>query len=72
MPVAVCIQYQTPNDGQNNCPKDVEFYSKYKFEELVHLIGLIIITMLYRVRNLVLRVINIYFELAINVISNVK
>ena len=38
----------------------------------MHLIGLIIITMLYRVRNLVLRVINIYFELAINVISNVK
>jgi len=27
------------NDGQRNCPKHVEFYSKYKFEELVHLVG---------------------------------
>ena len=26
-----------------NCPKYVEFYSKNKFEELVHLIGFIII-----------------------------
>ena len=31
-----------PDDGQRNCPKDVEFYSKNKFEKLVHLVGFII------------------------------
>ena len=35
----LCIQYQTPDDGQKTCPKHVEFYSKNKFEILVHLIG---------------------------------
>jgi len=29
-------------DGQRNCSKHVEFYSKNKFENLVHLIGFII------------------------------
>jgi len=33
----LCIQYQTPDDGQKTCPKHVEFYSKNKFEKLVHL-----------------------------------
>ena len=33
---------QTPDDGQRNCPKHVEFYSKNKFEKLVHLVGFII------------------------------
>jgi len=33
----------TPDDGQRNCPKHVEFYSKNKFEKLVHLVGFIII-----------------------------
>ena len=33
---------KTPDDGQRNCPKHVEFYSKNKFEELVHLVGFII------------------------------
>ena len=28
--------------GQRNCPKHVEFYSKNKFEKLVHLVGFII------------------------------
>jgi len=28
--------------GQWNCPKHVEFYSKNKFEKLVHLVGFII------------------------------
>ena len=37
----LCIQYQTPDDGQKTCPKHVEFYSKNKFEKLVHLIGFI-------------------------------
>jgi len=31
-----------PNDGQRNCPKHVEFYSKNKFEKLEHLVGFII------------------------------
>ena len=30
------------NDGQRNCPKHVEFYSKNKFEKLVHLVSFII------------------------------
>ena len=38
----LCVQYQTPDDGQRNCPKHVEFYSKNKFEKLVHLVGFII------------------------------
>jgi len=36
------LQRKTPDDGQRNCPKHVEFYSKNKFEELVHLVGFII------------------------------
>ena len=36
---AVCVHWKTPDDGQNNCPKHVEFYSKNKFEKLVHLVG---------------------------------
>ena len=38
----LCIQYWTPDDGQKTCPKHVEFYSKNKFEKLVHLVGFII------------------------------
>ena len=33
---------KTPDDGQRNCPKHVEFYSKNKFEKLVLLVGYII------------------------------
>ena len=33
---------QTPDDGQRNCPKHVESYSKNKSEILVYLIGFII------------------------------
>jgi len=33
---------KTPDDGQRNCPKHVEFYSKNKLEKLVHLVGFII------------------------------
>ena len=32
----------TPDDGQKTCLKHVEFYSKNKFEKLVHLVGFII------------------------------
>jgi len=39
--IAVCT-VKTPDDRQRNCPKRVEFYSKNKFEKLVHLIGFII------------------------------
>ena len=38
--IAVCT-VKTPDDGQRNCPKHVEFYSKNKFEKLVHLVGFI-------------------------------
>jgi len=33
---------KTPDDGQSNCLKHVGFYSKNKFEKLVHLVGIII------------------------------
>jgi len=39
--IAVCT-VKTPDDGQGNSPKRVEFYSKNKFEKLVHLVGFII------------------------------
>ena len=38
----LCVQYKTPDDGQRNCPKHVEFHSKNKYEKLVHLVGFII------------------------------
>ena len=38
----LCVQWKTPVDGQRNCPKQLEFYFKNKFEKLVHLVGLII------------------------------
>jgi hypothetical protein len=38
----LCVQWRTPDDGQRNCPKHVEFHSKNKFEKLVHLVGFII------------------------------
>jgi len=39
-----CCVYskKTPDDGQRNCPKHVEFYSRNNFEKLVHLVGFII------------------------------
>jgi len=38
----MCVQWKTPDDGQRNCPKHVEFHSKNKFDTLVHLVGFII------------------------------
>jgi len=29
---SLCVQWKTPDDGQRNCPKHVEFYSKNKWE----------------------------------------
>jgi len=40
----LCLQWKTPDDGQRNCPKHVDFYSKNKFEKLVHLVGFVIRT----------------------------
>jgi hypothetical protein len=37
-----CVQWKTPDDGQRNCPKHVEFHSKDKFEKLVKLVGFIV------------------------------
>jgi len=39
--IAVCT-VKTPDDGQRNCPKHVEFYSKNKFQKLLRLVGFII------------------------------
>jgi len=38
----LCVQWETPDDGQRKCPKYVQFYSKNKFEKSVHLVGFII------------------------------
>jgi len=38
----LCVQWKTPDGGLRNCPKHVEFYSKNKFEKLLHLFGFII------------------------------
>ena len=38
----LCVQWKTPDDGQRNCPKRVQFHSKNKFEKLVHLVGFLI------------------------------
>ena len=38
---AVCT-VKTPDDGQRNGPKHVEFHSKNKFDKLVHPVGFII------------------------------
>ena len=38
----LCVQCQTPDDGQRNCPKHVEFYSKNKCEKFLYLVGFII------------------------------
>ena len=38
----LCEQYKAPDDGQKTCPKHAEFYSKNKFEKLVHLVRFIV------------------------------
>ena len=37
----LCVQWKTPDDGQRNCPKHVEFHSKNKFNKLMHLVDFI-------------------------------
>ena len=36
-----CVQWKNPDEGQRNCPKQVEFHFKNKFEKLLHLVGFI-------------------------------
>jgi len=38
----LCVRWKTPDNGQRNCPKHVEFHSKNKFEKFLHLVGFII------------------------------
>ena len=38
----LCVQWKPLDDGQGNCPKHVEFYSKNEFEKWVPLVGFII------------------------------
>jgi hypothetical protein len=38
----ILILLATPDDGQRNCAKHVDFYFKNKFEKLVHLVGFVI------------------------------
>jgi len=38
----LCVQWKTLDDVQGNYPKHVEFYSKNKFEKLLHLVGFLI------------------------------
>ena len=41
---AMCCRFEpvAPDDGQRNCPKHVVFYSKNKFEKLVHPVDFIL------------------------------
>jgi len=43
------LTVKNPDDAQRNCPKHAEFYSKNKFENLVHLVGFIIIRLSLRI-----------------------
>ena len=38
----LCVQGKIPDNGQRNCPKQVEVYFKNKFEKLMHLVDFII------------------------------
>jgi len=39
------VQWKTPDDGQRNCPKDVEFLGKNKFGKSLRLLVLLKIKM---------------------------
>jgi len=47
----LCVLWKTPDDGQRNFPKHVAFYSKNKFEKLVHLVGFIIRIFISSLKN---------------------
>ena len=40
--VLLFVQWKTPDGGQRKCQKHAEFYSKNKFDTLVHLVGLVL------------------------------
>ena len=40
--IAMCAVKRTPDDGQRNCPKHVEFYYKNKFERLIYVVSFIV------------------------------
>jgi len=48
MYLLLCVQGKTPDDGQRNCPKHVQFHFQNKFEKLVHPVG-VIVRMLRRI-----------------------
>ena len=58
--IAVCTLKKTPDDGQRNCPKHVEFHSENKFEKLVHLVGFIIRNLLARISTARLTVVVLF------------
>jgi CTP:phosphocholine cytidylyltransferase-like protein len=35
------VQWRTPDNGQRNCPKPVEFLDKNKFVEIIAIVGFI-------------------------------
>ena len=49
----LCVQCQTPDDGQRNCPKLQSSIPNINFEKLVHLVGFIIRINLSRRHNYV-------------------
>jgi len=67
----LCVQLKTPDDGQRYCPKHAEFYPKNKFEELVHLVGVVIrmvMMMMLMIMMAILAIkINIYFLYQYNI-----
>ena len=58
----LCAQWKTPDDGQRKCTKHAEFYSKNKFEKLVHLVGFIIRTC-YECLKLIFHILSLTQEL---------
>ena len=50
------VLWKTPDDGQRNCPKHVELYSKNKIEKLVHVVRFIIRRKIVLVSNCSIRV----------------
>jgi len=61
--IAVCT-VKNSCDGQRNCPKHVEFYSKNKFEKLVNLVGFIL-RIYYDARSPEQQTINLYVHFSV-------
>ena len=47
------VEWETPDDGQRNCPKHVEFHSKTKFHKLVHPVDFILRNRFTRFKEIV-------------------